>query len=154
MGGMSFTTITVTGTFEDAGGIPLDGSVTAQLLIPMQNGNRIVQPTPVKRPVTKGKCSFALLASDDPETLPHNVFYEFTVNVKTPPYSFRAVVPHAAPEHTIDIATLFENSGFVGKIPTQRPQIVASQATAAEVASILGLLGLVELTQPKTERFE
>lgn len=111
---MSFTTITITGSFERPNGEPAQGSIVATLSETIQNGTEIVEPNPVMgvlngegKLVSESLQPFTLAANDDTDTTPVGSTYTFLVELDTAPVrSFTATVPHAASEGKIDLSVL------------------------------------------------
>ncbi len=112
---MSFTLITVTGTFtRPDGSTPTYGTVTATLSHRIQNGTSIAEPSPIVgalnqagQLVAQSLQPFELIANDDPATAPAGSFYTFVVELDgCPVETFDAVIPHTAPSSTLDFSTL------------------------------------------------
>ena len=77
---MSFTQVTVTGSFETPDGEPALGTVTAELSEPIKNAGTWVGDAKVVRSLVKGEIAdLHLVANDDPGTTPEGSFYTFTV---------------------------------------------------------------------------
>ncbi len=115
-GTVSFTSITVTGSFERPNGEPAQGSVVAMLSTTIQNGTEIIDPTPVMgvlnsegKLVAESLGPLPLAANDDAGTEPAGSTYRFVVELdNAPPRSFDAVVPHTASSGIVDISALEE----------------------------------------------
>jgi hypothetical protein len=111
---VSFTAITITGSFERPNGEPAQGSVTATLSETIQNGTETIEPNPVMgvlnqegKLVAESLEAFKLEANDDTGTTPAGSTYTFLVELDTAPIrSFTAVVPHTASEGKIDLTVL------------------------------------------------
>jgi hypothetical protein len=111
---MSFTSITVTGTFLREDGTPSQGTVTAALSCAVQNGVDRVEPNPVAGVlnaagdlVALSLQPFVLVANDDTGTQPANSCYTFALQIDGAPLdTFDAVVPSASPGQTVDITAL------------------------------------------------
>jgi hypothetical protein len=110
---MSFTTITVTGSFRSEDGSEVTGSVTATLSCALENGGEIVQPVPSMAVIQAGVLTgqslepWTLLANDDVGTVPAGSHYVFAVQVDgSPLVEFDAVVPSASVGGTVDLSVL------------------------------------------------
>lgn len=136
-----FTPITVTGTYEDANGKALTGTVTATPSSTIQNENKTVSPVAVKAKIVAGVLTgFVLKANDDSGTLPRGSSYTFKVQVAgSPLLEFKAIVKHEP--STIDISELYESSGLVGS--SIRPDLSLKASGSQDIVSALGALGLV-----------
>lgn len=105
---MSFTTITLTGHYEDASGVAASGAVTFQLTQQMQQpGQPSVDTNPVTATLSgSGTFSIALTATDDAATVPQGVAYQVTEQLHGVPEKVYGIsLPSAAPGGTIDIAS-------------------------------------------------
>ena len=111
---MAFTLITITAAFTRPDGTPGQGTVTATLSEPMQNGSAVIEPTPIVGVLSQAGSlvnlsglAFVLEANDDTATTPAGSEYSFLIEVDSAPVSeFSAVVPHAAAAGTIDLSVL------------------------------------------------
>lgn len=111
---MPFTLITITADDVAPDGQPANGSVTAILSGPMQNGTEVIPPAPIRGMLINGALfddsgeqPFQLEANDDTATTPTGRWYEFTIELDGAPLlTGSAQVPHAAPGATIDLSVL------------------------------------------------
>jgi hypothetical protein len=110
---MSFTPITITGTFTRPDTTGAEGSVTLTLTETIRNGTETVEPNPVLALVQEGELlaedgqPLVVVANDDTGTSPVGSRYVFLVQVDNAPVStWEAIVPHTAPEGKIDISEL------------------------------------------------
>ena len=106
---MSFTAITITGSWEDAAGNPATGSVTFKLTESMQDATsgEIVSPSTITAELESGAISQSLLANDDSTTTPTGAQYSVTETIGgTVRPSYLITVPHAAPGATATLASL------------------------------------------------
>lgn len=103
---MSFTSVTVVGTFHDQTGSPASGTLTFTLTQPMQNGDVIVDPQPVVVTLdSSGHFSTVLLANDDSATTPVSVQYGVTETLAgAQPRDYFVVVSQAT--SPVDLSTL------------------------------------------------
>jgi len=99
---MSFTLVTIIGTFEREDGSPSQGTVTAQLTEDLRNGVDEVGRVPATgRLDDEGKLvnlageAFKLVATDDEGTEPKEAAYQWTLQIdEAPVRSFFAPLPH------------------------------------------------------------
>ena len=119
---MSFTAVTITGSFERADGTPEQGQITATCSHALRNGVESIEPDPIVgrlddegKLVNESNGAFSLVANDDPATVPEGSWYSFVLELDSAPVrGFSAPVPHvgngAEPEEganpTIDLAEL------------------------------------------------
>lgn len=111
---MSFTSITITGSFERPNGEPAQGTITATLSETVQNGTESIDPTPILgtlngegKLVNQALLPFTLVANNDTGTEPAGSMYTFVIELDSAPVrSFSAVVPHTASEGKIDLSVL------------------------------------------------
>lgn len=105
---MAFTTVTVTGHFESAGGAAATGTVEFVLSCPIGNAGIILEPVTITAALdATGKISVELQANDDTATSPAGSTYTVTERITTAPVrEYSIVVPHTAPTGTVDLSTL------------------------------------------------
>lgn len=103
---MSFTSVTLTGSFQSGAGEPLAGTLTFTLTQAMANSNVVVSPGPVEITLDdNGSFSIELLANDDPATVPQGVLYGVTEQVSgAQPRDYAILLSHAT--SPVDISTL------------------------------------------------
>ena len=140
---MSFTQVTITGTFKRSDGTPASGLITATLSQAMHNGTTSVSPGLITGTIGGGRLiapsggPLVLLANDDPATAPEGTSYDFAIELDdASSQSFSAVVPHAASGGTIDVTEL------APVIPVT-PETEA-YATKAELTTKIIDLGLID----------
>jgi len=102
---MAFTQVTLTGTYQDAAGNPLAGTVTFTLTTPIANADVIASVAPITVTLENGSFSLVLAATDDPGTVPPGVPYGVTEALSNgqPRDYFISVSSATSP---IDISTL------------------------------------------------
>ena len=108
---MSFTTITVTETFEpeQPGGTTSAGTVTFELSERIHDGSgNEIEPELITATLVSGVLSVQLYANDDPATVPLGSHYlvEFFVTGMEGKQPISIVVPHAAPGGTCTLSSL------------------------------------------------
>jgi hypothetical protein len=106
---LSFTSITVTGTYQDPAGNALAGTVKFMLSTTLRDGQTgpFVTPVPITATLSDGALSQALVANDDTTTVPNGSTYqvvETIAGISRQPYNI--TVPHGAEDATIDLAAL------------------------------------------------
>lgn len=103
---MSFTTVTITGTFESQPGVPASGQLTFTLTQAMANADVVLPAAPLKVTLDEhGHFSVGLAANDDTGTEPQGVLYGVTEEIigAQPRDYFIAVSHEATP---VDLSTL------------------------------------------------
>lgn len=95
---MSFTTRTITHTFENADGTPASGSITFTLLGRMTNGSTTIVPAEITASLDgSGNLSQSLTSNQDSGTLPQDVQWrvDFRITATGSPVTetFTIVVP-------------------------------------------------------------
>lgn len=157
---MSFTQITITGTFTRPDGHPANGTFTATPAQTLQNDGVVLDRTAIVGTVTNGVLKapdgspYVLLATDDTDTLPTLGYYVFVAVLDQAPWNiFNAAVPHAS--GTIDVSALipivtppnpgtqmggvlsgtFPNPGFASGALANLAVFRAIQATAPATAA-------------------
>lgn len=109
---MSFTPITVTGSWKkagpDGGTVPSSGQVTFQLYQALSDATSTILPrTKVVVPLSEtGEISVELAATNDPDTTPTGGLYEVVELVDKEQRRYYVEIPYDAPGGTIDLATL------------------------------------------------
>lgn len=111
---MAFTQVTITETFTRADGSAAEGTVTATLSEPIQNGGAMIEPAPIVgtlnvqgQLVAQDLAPFTLAAVDDTGTLPTGATYTFLVEVDSAPVrEFTAVLSHLVAGQTVTLAAL------------------------------------------------
>lgn len=110
---MSFTAVTVTGTFESAPGVFLAGTVTFELSAPMQDATdkTIIEPEVITATLSaSGAISVVLSANDDTTTTPTGAamtFYTVTERLNgVPERSYPITVLHADSVSGMDLGAL------------------------------------------------
>lgn len=82
---MAFTQISITGSFQDASGAAVDGTVTFTPTVPMRNTEEATEATvdkPIVRAIVGGAlASGTLAATDDPDTTPTGATYQVDVRI-------------------------------------------------------------------------
>jgi hypothetical protein len=114
VGGLMFTMVTITGTFERADGSPAQGRVTCSCSHALSNGTESIEADPIVghlddegKLVSESDGPFVLAANDDADTSPIGSWYAFVLEVDSAPVrSFVARVPAAAVGGTIDLTEL------------------------------------------------
>lgn len=103
---MSFTTRTVTHTFQNADGTPASGSVTFALSDRMTNSGTTVLPTEVVGSLNgSGQLSVVLTANDDAGTVPTGAQWRVTFRILGASEEvFSVTVPNGS--GTVDLGTL------------------------------------------------
>ena len=112
---MAFTTITIAGSWERPDGQPSQGTLTATLSEPIQNGTEQIDPTPIAGVLnaaghlvdSSGELPFTLVATNDPGTTPTGSTYEFVLELDSAPvHEASAVVPYNAAGATFDLSAV------------------------------------------------
>lgn len=105
---MSFTSITVSGTFQNEDGTAAAGTLQFQLSAPMVNADLVIEPVPVTVTLnSQGKFSLPLKANDDPTTTPQGTTYTVIERITSSSNrEYSIVVPHTAPGAAVDLSTL------------------------------------------------
>jgi len=99
-----FTQIVLTGSFQDASGLPKSGTLTFTLTQAMTNGVTVT-PEPIVATLVNGAFSIVLDANDDPETVPKGSQYGVTEQIAgSQPRDYFILISHAA--SPVDISTL------------------------------------------------
>ena len=102
---MSFTSVTVTGTYVLPNAGVAIGSVTFQPSDEMRNGGVIVPAAPVTVTLDgTGHFSIGLWANDDSATLPTGTSYTVTEDLGAEVRTYNVVIPSAS--GTVDLSTL------------------------------------------------
>jgi len=125
---MAFTSITVTGTYEDTNGDPAEGRVTFKLTSAMRQPaqNLTIVPTDVIATLDgDGEFSIALTANNDSGTVPSGVGYEVTERIKGAALNkYFISIDENAVNGTVDLADL---------VPSIDPVVQINYATVAYV---------------------
>ena len=125
---MSFTSITVTGTYEDPIGDPAEGRVTFKLTSTMRQpeGNLTIVPTDVVATLDgNGEFSIVLPANNDTGTVPTGVAYEVTERIRGAALNkYFISIDKDAISGTVDLADL---------VPSIDPVVQINYATVAYV---------------------
>ena len=125
---MSFTSITVTGTYEDPIGDPAEGRVTFKLTSTMRQpqGNITIVPTDVVATLDgNGEFSIVLPANNDSGTVPSGVGYEVTERIRGAALNkYFISIDKDAIGDTVDLADL---------VPSIDPVVQINYATVAYV---------------------
>lgn len=103
---MGFTTVTVTGKYEDATGASAAGSLIFTLTQGMANDGTTVAPSPIVATLDgTGSFSVDLLANDDTDTVPQGVRYGVTERItNAQPRDYYVTVSNT--DSPIDISAL------------------------------------------------
>jgi hypothetical protein len=105
---MAFTTITVTGTYQDANGDPVPGFVTFMLSSQLQDAvtEEIVSRTRIKRYLdSAGSFSVDLVATNDPDTEPLGATYKVSEYIRGRlERVYNIELPYDTPGGTLDLA--------------------------------------------------
>lgn len=122
---MTFTNVTVVGTYTTVAGTPAAGSVALQATADMQDGSGDIRvATIVSAPLDgAGHVSLLVTATDDPTTSPSSVSYTVTERIVGAPTvrTYNVGVPHTSP--------------LVGGMPTLDLSTVAPQLPASPTYS-------------------
>ena len=125
---MAFTSITVTGTYEDPIGDPAEGRVTFKLTSTMRQpeGNLTIVPTDVVATLDgDGEFSIVLPANNDSGTVPSGVGYEVTERIRGAALNkYFISIDKDAIGDTVDLADL---------VPSIDPVVQINYATVAYV---------------------
>ena len=125
---MAFTSITVTGTYEDPIGDPAEGRVTFKLTSTMRQpeGNLTIVPTDVVATLDgDGEFSIDLPANNDSGTVPSGVGYEVTERIRGAALNkYFISIDKDAIGDTVDLADL---------VPSIDPVVQINYATVAYV---------------------
>jgi len=125
---MAFTSITVTGTYEDPIGDPAEGRVTFKLTSTMRQpeGNLTIVPTDVVATLDgDGEFSIVLPANNDSGTVPSGVGYEVTERIRGAALNkYFISIDKDAIGGTVDLADL---------VPSIDPVVQINYATVAYV---------------------
>lgn len=109
---MSFTPITVTGSWKkagpDGGTVASSGQVTFQLYQALSDATSTILPRTkvVVQLSDDGEISVQLAATNDPDTTPTGGLYEVVELIDRQQRRYYVEIPYDAPEATVDLATL------------------------------------------------
>lgn len=130
---MSFTTITLTGTYAGATG----GAVQFQLTNPLIQPGLPIQPVFLRQAAINGSGTFSitLVATNDPATEPIDSAYEVTELVAgSPANTYYIILPHDAPGGTVDVTAC--QKVLPTPFPNQTSVLVQSVGQPDGVASL------------------
>jgi hypothetical protein len=137
---MSFTTITLTGTYVNPDATPGVGTVSLQLTDTMRNAGQIIDRGVQTVSLVSGAFSIALAANDDAGTLPVGVAYQVVESVSGESKSYNIILPSASLAGTVDLSVLVPtttvpNLSYIVSPPATTGQILQWSGTAWVAAS-------------------